>query len=71
MKKYKIIIFILTGAILCSCSGQKKGEVPEIGFGKADLTMAGIFDDPVSLWIDLFTDQDGFDYIKNNHNLHT
>jgi hypothetical protein len=48
MKQYKIIIFILTGVILCSCSGQKNEAVLEIGFGKADLTLAGIFDDPVS-----------------------
>jgi len=48
MMKFKGIIFILAGAILCSCTGQKSEGVLEIGFGKADLTRAGIFEDPVS-----------------------
>ncbi len=48
MMKLNKIIFFLAGAIIFSCTGQKNKEVLEIGFGKADLTRAGIFDDPVS-----------------------
>ncbi len=42
------IVFILVGLVIFSCAGQKNEEVLKIGFGKADLTRAGIFDDPVS-----------------------
>lgn len=41
-------ILVLSGAFLFSCTGQNKTEVLKIGFGKADLTRACFFDDPVS-----------------------
>ena len=45
--KYSNLAFILMALILLACSGQEKETVLEIGFGKADLTRAGIFEDPV------------------------
>lgn len=48
MIKFRKIVFVLCGVIFFSCTGQKKEAVLEIGFGKADLTRAGIFEDPVS-----------------------
>jgi hypothetical protein len=47
MKICKSALF-LTGFIIISCTGQKNHEVLKIGFGKADLTRAGLFNDPVS-----------------------
>ena len=44
---YGKLITILTISLFFGCSGQKREEVLEIGFGKADLTQAGIFEDPV------------------------
>lgn len=46
--KFRRLLLILSGAIVFSCTGQKNEAVLRIGFGKADLTRAGIFDDPVS-----------------------
>ena len=46
--KYSKLAFILLASILIACSGQEKKTVLEIGFGKSDLTRAGIFEDPVS-----------------------
>ncbi len=46
--KYNKLAFILLASILIACSGQEKKTVLEIGFGKSDLTRAGIFEDPVS-----------------------
>lgn len=48
MMKLTKIFFFLAGAIIFSCTGQKNKEVLKIGFGKADLTRAGIFENPVS-----------------------
>ena len=45
--KYSNLAFILTVSIILGCTGQKKEAGLEIGFGKADLTQAGIFEDPV------------------------
>jgi len=46
--KFRRLVLILGGTILFSCTGPKNEAVLTIGFGKADLTRAGIFDDPVS-----------------------
>lgn len=46
--KFRKLLLILGGAILFSCTGQKNEVVLTIGFGKADLTRAGIFENPVS-----------------------
>lgn len=46
--KYSKFAFLLYATILLACSGQEKTAVLEIGFGKADLTQAGIFEDPVT-----------------------
>lgn len=46
--KYSKLAFILLASILIACSGEEKKLVLQIGFGKADLTQAGIFEDPVS-----------------------
>jgi hypothetical protein len=46
MKFNRFTIF-LSACILLACSGKEKKAVLEIGFGKADLTQAGIFEDPV------------------------
>jgi len=45
--KYSKLTLVLTVSIILGCSGKKEGEYLEIGFGKADLTRAGIFEDPV------------------------
>ncbi|MEE9460844.1 MAG: hypothetical protein V3V53_03380 [Bacteroidales bacterium] len=45
--KYSKLAFTLMASILLACSGQENKTVLEIGFGKADLTRAGIFEDPV------------------------
>ena len=44
---YTKLVFVLIISVIFGCTGQKKEEVLEIGFGKADLTQAGIFEDPV------------------------
>ncbi len=46
--KYGNLAFILTVSIILGCTGQHQKAVLEIGFGKADLTRAGIFEDPVA-----------------------
>lgn len=46
--KYSKWAFLLAVSIILGCSGQRQKTVLEIGFGKADLTRAGIFEDPVS-----------------------
>ncbi len=46
--EFRKLLFILSGAIVFSCTGQKNQEVLKIGFGKADLTRAGLFNDPAS-----------------------
>jgi hypothetical protein len=45
--KYSRLAFILAVCLFFGCTGQKQKTVLEIGFGKADLTQAGIFEDPV------------------------
>jgi len=46
--KYNKWAFLLAASIILGCSGQRQKTVLQIGFGKADLTRAGIFEDPVS-----------------------
>ena len=46
--EFRKLLFILSGTIVFSCTGQKNNEVLKIGFGKADLTQAGIYTDPAS-----------------------
>lgn len=46
--KYSKLALLLMAVILLACSRQEKKTVLEIGFGKADLTGAGIFEDPIS-----------------------
>ncbi len=45
---YIKLVVVLTLSVILGCTEQKREEVLEIGFGKADLTRAGIFEDPVS-----------------------
>jgi hypothetical protein len=47
MMKFSKNALFLMGFIIINCTGQKYQEVLKIGFGKADLTRAGLFNDPV------------------------
>jgi hypothetical protein len=48
MKKFKNLLILIIFLVITSCSSKKQSDKNyEVGFGKADLTQAAIFEDPL------------------------